>query len=494
MLTENEVVRLVFGLKVRSLRQEKNLSYQQLSEHTGLALSYLHDIENGKKYPKANKILALGKALGVDYDYLVSLTGGKKLQPMIDLISSDLVNTIPWEHFGLSLSSLLSLFSNTPDKVTAFISTLIKIFRSYEMSRERFYNTSLRSYQDLHDNYFDELETASAQFRTAYNIEDGVTPSTEALTRLAHDLYGIKTDHKKMAAMPALAGLRAFFSQKKKILYLNKLTDPQEAFIVARELGFQYLRLEARPFTTVMQQPRSFDVVLNNFKASYFAAALLIPEDNLVERITTIVRQPRWNGSAWLDMMTHYRATPEMFLQRLSNILPRHFGADQLFFLRMTYDAKHGDIEMTKELHLSHLHNPHANAVNEHYCRRWVATRTMQEAGELSAEGKYKKPVIGVQISQYWQTHNRYLCISIARPAAKGSPDAVSVTIGLELDKQLQQSMPFVNDMSIPVVTVNTTCERCSITDCLERAAPPVVIEQKAKETEVEQTLLRLDD
>ncbi len=164
MITDNDIVKLVFGLKIRSLRQEKNLSYQQLSESTGLALSYLHDIENGKKYPKADKILSLAKSLEVDYDYLVSLNAGKKLQPVITLLSSDLMNVIPWQHFGISLSTLLSIFSNTPDKVTAFISTLIKIFRTHEMSRESFYTTALRSYQELNDNYFEELEIQANKF------------------------------------------------------------------------------------------------------------------------------------------------------------------------------------------------------------------------------------------------------------------------------------------------------------------------------------------
>ena len=138
MMTDNDSVRLIFGLKVKALRQEKGLSYQQLAEKTGMSLSYLHDIETGKKFPKADKILALAKSLSVDYDYLVSLRANKKLQPIIDLINSDFINAVPWEHFGLTPAALLDLFSNTPDKVTAFISTLLKIFRSYQLSKESF--------------------------------------------------------------------------------------------------------------------------------------------------------------------------------------------------------------------------------------------------------------------------------------------------------------------------------------------------------------------
>lgn len=491
MLSQTEVVRLIFGLKLRSLRQARGLSYQQLADVTGLAISYLHDIENGKKYPKANKTLALAKALGVDYDYLVSLSGDKKLQPVIELLNADFLNIVPWQHFGIPITSLLGLFTNTPDKVTAFITTLIKIFRSYEMSKESFYTAALRSYQDLHNNYFEELEAAAESFRN--NVDelragaDAISFETLLLAR-----FGIRTERRKLASNPTLSGLRSFYSIKSKTLFLNKLAPAQEAFLIAREIGFQQMELSDRPFETIMRRPVSFDVVLNNFKASYFAAALLIPEDALAEALSGVFRQAKWNPAAWLDLVNTFNATPEMFLQRLTNVLPRHFGIDQLFFLRMTYNAADGDCQLTKELHLAQLHNPHATVLNEHYCRRWVAARSMQQVSAQAATGKYRRPVVGVQISQYWQTQDRYLCISIAKPQHKGSTNSVSVTVGLAVDKQLAQTIPFVNDPAVPVVTVNTTCERCSITDCLERAAAPEFIEQRLAEQRVDEALAGL--
>ena len=172
MFNNNDSVRLIFGLKIKTLRQQQGLNFQQLSKVTDIAVSYLHDIENGKKYPKADKIITLAKALKVDYDYLVSLNATKRLQPIIELLNSDFMNVIPWSHFGLNPSSLLELFANTPDKVTAFISTLLKLSRSVQMSKENFYTSALRSYQDIHDNYFEELETASRQFRVKAKMKD----------------------------------------------------------------------------------------------------------------------------------------------------------------------------------------------------------------------------------------------------------------------------------------------------------------------------------
>ena len=52
--TQNQ--RIIFGLKVKQLRLEKNLSFAELAEKTGMSISYLNEIEKGKKYPKEDKI------------------------------------------------------------------------------------------------------------------------------------------------------------------------------------------------------------------------------------------------------------------------------------------------------------------------------------------------------------------------------------------------------------------------------------------------------
>jgi len=493
-MTDNESIRLIFGLKMKALRQEKGLSYQQLAEKTSMSLSYVHDIETGKKFPKADKILSLAKVFGVDYDYLVSLRASKKLQPIIDLINSDFINAVPWEHFGLTPASLLDLFSNTPDKVTAFISTLLKISRSYQLSKESFYNAALRSYQDLHDNYFEEIEDAVRRFRKEYKWKDTSFVEIDTMEAALQKMQ-IQVNRRQMSGMDALQSIRSFYAVSNKTLFINKgLSNAQENFLLAREIAFQYLNVTERSYETIIQHSDSFDILLNNFKASYFAVALLMPEDKAVEDIKRIVVQPKWNDKAWVDLFSRYNVTPEMMMQRLTNILPNHFSIDHLFFLRLSGDPIKNEFEITKELHLSQVHNPYANATHEHYCRRWVAINSINHVAELVAKKKYRQPYVEAQISQYWHTHNRYLCISISKPAAKGSSEIVSVTIGLMIDQKLLQTMPFINDTAIPVKTVHTTCERCGIMDCKERAAEPVEIIKQQQQEKIAKALLQLGD
>lgn len=491
MLSDNIGIRLIFGLKLKALRQQQGMNYQQLSEATGIAVSYLHDIENGKKYPKADKIIILAKALNVDYDYLVSLTGKKRLQPIIDFMSSDFNTIVPWEHFGITPASLLNVFANMPDKITAFISTILKRNRRLQTTNNNFYTSALRSYQDLHDNYFEELENAVHQFHVKTKMKEDLPVDINVLEKNLQKQYGIKVDRKGMLGKEILKGLRSFYAKKNKTLFINQgLTQAQEKFLLGREIAFQHLKLDPRPYETNVLSLASFEVLLHNFNASYFSNALLIPEDQIIESLHNIFASNKWSDQVWLDLLEKFDVTPEMLMQRLTNILPKHFGIDQLFYLRMFGEVDKDFFEITKELHLSQLHTPYSNDQQEHYCRRWLAIGIMND---VKKNKKMQMPIVQTQISQYWQTHNHYFCITFAKPHPINTKEIVSVTLGLLIDQKLMLKMPFLNDQSIPVKTVHTTCERCGILDCMERSGEPIVIEQQEKIQTIEQTLQKLD-
>ena len=48
-------LRYIFGMKLRSFRQEKGFGLKQLAPLTRISALYLNEIENGKKYSKAEK-------------------------------------------------------------------------------------------------------------------------------------------------------------------------------------------------------------------------------------------------------------------------------------------------------------------------------------------------------------------------------------------------------------------------------------------------------
>ena len=493
MLTDDQTIRLIFGFKVRYLRQRKGLSYQELAQVTGLSTSYLNDIEKGKRYPKPDKITPLAKALDVDYNYMVATNASKKLQPIIDLLTSKFFKLFPLQEFGISMEKTVELFTQTPDKVNAFISTIFRIARNYQVGEEQFFKEALRSYQDMHNNYFPEIEQASRDFKKYYSIKGTVPFTSSFLEDQLHELYGIRLDKKELLNKPKFNGIRSFYNKENKILYIREnLNEAQENFLLARELGFQYLKLELRPYETTIINIDSFDILLNNYKASHFAAALLMDEDAVAEDIKSLARENTWHPDLILNLLKKYNVSAETLLQRLTNILPHHFGVEDLFFIRLTSTKDLKSFSMTKDLHLSQLHNPYNNELHEHYCNRWVSITSIKEQRLKKKKNEKASIIADAQISKYWKTDNEYLCISLAKERFSDPESGVSVTIGLLINAHLKSIFHFLSDPKLKNIEVHTTCERCGIADCTVRVASPKIIEEMERQKDIVEALSEL--
>jgi transcriptional regulator with XRE-family HTH domain len=496
MLNHGQVVRLIFGLKLRELRQERSLSPADLARACEVSVSYLNEIEKGKKYPKADKILSLSKALDVRYDQLTSLELPRRLEPIGELLNSKMLKEFPLEMYGLEPARLVELIADAPARMTAFISTIFEIARNYEMRQEDLFLAALRSFQEMHDNYFEDLEQDVRAFVGSHQLSTAAPFDLAQLERVLIEEYGYTLDRETLGrhAVATQARLRSVFQPKQKRLLLRPgLSRGQQAFVLGREVAFNYLKLKERPYVSSSPQVSSFDEVLNNFKASYFAGALLMDEESLLRDLKKFFGAKKWNPELLLNLLTQYDVSPEMFMQRLTTLLPRHFGLQSLFFLRFDQADSLAPYELTKELHLARLHNPHGNELNEHYCRRWVSLRLLAEARALPEPDTAEAPVTvaGAQKSRYHGTDDEYLCFTLARA---GTPTQVglSVTVGLRCDDALKQHVRFLADPALPFRIVNETCERCPIADCESRAAAPTEIVRLAERAAFEAAVAEL--
>lgn len=484
---------MVFGLKVKQFRQERSLSFSDLAKATGMSVSYLNEIEKGKKYPKEDKIYLLANALNVSFEELISLELEGSLAPLGELLNSNFLNELPLDLFGIELSKVVEIIANSPVRVGAFISTLVEMSRNYALAEENFYFGVLRSYLELHNNYFEDIEQAIARFVEKYKIPITTKVPVVLLANLLKKQFGYAIVPNGLSHYPELEELRAVFVPAKKRLLLNgKLTEVQKAFQFGKELGFNHLKLKERANTSSLLRVNSFQEALNHFKANYFSAALLINREEFKKDLQDFFDSVRWDGEVLSNLMQKYQASPEMLLQRMTNLIPRFFGLDKLFLLRIIYSPKSADIKVDKELHLNRRHHPHGNGLFEHYCRRWLSVSLPKDLYQMQQEGKYAGAIVGAQISRYFGTDDAYFCITLARPAYPAPDKNVSVTIGILLDDDLRQKVRFLKDPAISVREVNNTCERCPIGDCEERAAPPVVVHSKNRRKKVQQRLREL--
>ncbi len=495
----NDHIRLLFGLKLRQLRIDKGLSASDLAQRAGLSVSYITEIEKGRKYPKADKIQALATAMDVDYDSLVSLKLSKKLSPISDLLRSKFLTEIPLELFGIDPSDLLELLAEAPAKVSAMVRTFMDIALSYNMSVERLYLTMLRSYQELLDNHFEDIEAEADRFLTEY-APNGQTVTEGLLTNILKTRFEVVLRPFDPVTQPDLASIRSTYRPATRTLHLNAgLSTEQRLFVLAREVGFLYLGLKARPLTYAYVEAESFEQILNNYKASYFAGAVLIRRADLVASLTALFARETWSNEAFLALIEEFGATPERFFYRLSNVLPRDFGIDQLFFYRINHTAGETNFQITKEMHLSRESGPRG-FMDEHYCRRWVALTLLQELTVRQRQG-FTGALCQTQLSQYANAGTTYFIVSVAHPFHQGIQpntvqDNMSVSMCFVMNDALRQQMRFLTSPASPIPhrVVNEACERCGIFDCKERVAAPTVLQKKRQIDAMKAAVARLTE
>ncbi len=485
--------RIIFGLKVKQLRQERALSFSDLAAKTGMSLSYLNEIEKGKKYPKADKIKTLATALESDYASLISSELPGTYAPVGELLRSNFLNELPLDLFGIELSKVVEIIANAPVRVGAFISTLVEISRNYALGEESFYISALRAYTELHYNYFEDIETAASDFIKKHKLPQGAAVSSELLGQILKSKYKYEIVEDALHDFPQMKDLRSVYIEKSQQLLLNEgITDIQRSFQYGKEIAYNYLGLKDRSATSSLLKINSFDQVLNHFKAAYFSVAILISQDEFKDDLQDFFQNKKWDGEAFLNLMRKYNASSEMLFNRLTNVLPKRFGMHKIFFMRVFHDTGQNKFHMDKELHMDRQHQPHGNGLFENYCRRWLALSLLNDLKSIQEGGKYVGTIVGAQRSKYFGTEDEYFALTLARPGNPNSGLNVSVTIGILIDDDLEKRIKFLNDPSISSRIVNKTCQRCPIEDCEDRAAPATIIQKREHRKNIQDALNKI--
>ncbi|MBL1127518.1 MAG: XRE family transcriptional regulator [Chloroflexi bacterium] len=499
------LVNIIFGMKMRQARTEANMTLTEFAAACDLSPSYVTEIEKGRKYPRADKIMKIAEVLGKSYDDLVSIRLDESLAHLETTLASATFQRFPFEEFGLEPGDLVTLLTREPEKASALLHAVIAIARHYDLKEEEFLRAALRSYQEIHENYFQELEDTAVAFTAEIGRQYGLTGQIpvrrEVLETILRQKYGYEIDTTAIADDPRLRRYRSVFVEGRRTansfkpyLCINPaLHDNQINFVLAREIGYQHLGLKERSFASTPSRIDSFQQILNDHLAAYFGGVLLMPRQAMFADLQGFFGRTAWEPQALLDLLAKYDATPEMLFYRFSELIPQFYGIRH-HFLRF-HQMGNERYVLYKQLNLNQLIVPHGIGLDEHYCRRWLSIRLLREQlnGEMPT---YDHPLVGVQMSEFVQTRERFLCIGVARPLTLNPGVLSSVIIGFRVDAELSQTIRFADDPAIPMIYINETCERCPLTadQCSDRAAPPTILQAEEDATARRLALSQLRD
>ncbi|MCB0033077.1 MAG: ImmA/IrrE family metallo-endopeptidase [Anaerolineales bacterium] len=500
-----QLVNIIFGMKVKQARTDSGMNLTEFASQCDLSSSYVTEIEKGRKYPRADKIMRMAEVLNKEYDELVSIRLEPPLTHLGSALSSPVLGQFPFEEFGIEMSDLVNVLTREPGKASALLHAIAELGRQFDLKEQHFLRAALRSYQELHDNYFPELEEEAQKFAKKHKLHDQIPVSTTQLEELLRTKYKFEIDHTQIKADSLLSKYRSVYIRgaKPQLVVNPQLQPHQIKFELARELGYQYLKLTDRAYTSAPDQVDSFQQVFNDFKASYFAGALLMPSQFILDDIQAFFELTSWSPKPLYKMLEKYDVSPEALLYRFSELVPQFFGT-KLHFLRL-HNGSDGRYHLVKQLNLNRLRVPNGLAADEHFCRRWLVVRLLRElkqqrANQTLSNGhavSQRAPVVGVQMSEYIDSRDHFLCFGFARPLSL-SPGVDSCGIIGFRAENLHNIIRFAKDPSIPHVNINETCERCALTldQCNLRAAEPSVLlsrkERAARKEELRQLLDRM--
>lgn len=496
MKFDKENLSYILGLKLKNARTEKRLSLKDLAELTNLSVSYLSEIEKGKKYPKPEKLISIAEALDIPFETLVSPKVDSDLNPLQEVMDSAIFRDFPFKLFGISYRNILDLITKAPQKASAFLKTFVEISQIYDVRVEHFFFAALRSYQKMNMNYFPELEKSAEKFIKENNWKVTAKIEMSRYKDTLESTYGYEVIEDPLNRYPQLYNFRSLYvnSKKPKLLVNKKLLPSQKAFIFAKEIGYRYLGLSRQTETSDKMNTDSFDQVLNNFKASYFAGALLINKKLLKEDLKQFFNQPKWSGQRFLSIMKKYDATPEMFIYRFGHLIYHLFGIGEFHYLRFNNKAGTNKFNLVKELNMSPVLAPHSIGLNEHYCRRWLSIGLLNQLAEKKKQISAKSALVDVQRAKFIETNADFFAISLARPLVLSPNTNSSMIIGFLMNDKFKKKVKFWNDPAIKNTNINETCERCGLSEkeCSERVAQPILYEQHKFQKSREEALAEL--
>jgi hypothetical protein len=114
--------------------------------------------------------------------------------------------------------------------------------------------------------------------------------------------------------------------------------------------------------------------------------------------------------------------------------------------------------------------------MNEHYCRRWVSVKTIEQS-----IAQHKKHFFDAQISRYENSGNEYFVFSSATEDPFKKDCLRSISVGILITPSMKKKFKFIDSKSIKKQIVGVTCETCAVKNCEERASAPIQLELKTR-------------
>ncbi|MDE9367885.1 helix-turn-helix domain-containing protein [Luteipulveratus sp. YIM 133132] len=375
---------LTIGRRLRHVRQESGQTLGDVAQTVGMSASALSLIENGKREPRLSVLTALAEALGTPLAELLA-TAPPTRRAALEIRLERAQRADSYHQLGLPA---VKIGPRLPMEALEALVGMHEAMASVQAERAatpehaRMANAELRMRMRAVDNYFGEIEGMAAELLTAIKHPGGPI-SRAAVDRLAGHL-GYSLVH--TSDMPG--STRTVTDMTHKRVYLPQ---PEAGQHDSRSLALQaigHLVLGHRV-------PADYAEFLSQrVEINYFAAALLMPEQDVVPRLQD-AKQAK--DIAIEDLRDAFAVSYETAAHRFTNLATRHLDIP-VHFMRI---SREGVIYKAYENDGVSFPRDATGAIEgQRVCRQWTARRVFEQPDLSQAFQAYTDTRSGT----YWCT------------------------------------------------------------------------------------------
>ncbi|MBL4585533.1 MAG: hypothetical protein JKX84_00540, partial [Flavobacteriales bacterium] len=158
-------------------------------------------------------------------------------------------------------------------------------------------------------------------------------------------------------------------------------------------------------------------------------------------KLQELFAQKKWNATAFLNILEAYNSSPEMFMIRLLNIIPKNFGLGGMFFMRSDHKKRENETSLKKQLHLTRTRNPKKITLLEMHCQEWLNSEVFSNQTAKPQAHCHRFVTDG--------RNQSFMVLALSRPMKRNPNASLAVVIGFEETNAFKKKIAFTTDPSI---------------------------------------------
>ena len=375
---------LVFGHRLRHHRKGRGLTLAQLGESVGRSAPYLSQLENGRREPKLSLISELAAALAIPTAELLAdepPDERSRLEIALERAQrSPLAADLGLPH----LTPTASMSNDVLRHVVGLYDELRHRSGTAGMTdgEARRINVTMRQEMRARDNHFAEIEEVAAEAVSAVGYAgSGALPQrmlTDLATHFGFSTYSSADVPLGARSVTDLRDRRIFIPQR------DSLRTRAARSVILKTLGHHALGHE--------EPADAAEALRQHVEASYFAGAVLVPEEAAVEFLRAAKADRDLSVE---DLKEVFYVSYEMAAHRFTNLATHHLGL-RVHFVRSN---EHGIISKAYENNgVPFPTAPDGSVQGQRLCRRWGTRQAFDSTDKFAIHYQYTDTVEGT----YW--------------------------------------------------------------------------------------------